>query len=371
MTTRPLDDRCPGLLRPFAAADGAIVRVRIPGGRVRLSTLTELGRLAADHGAPFLQLTSRANLQLRGLPADLPADFVDAVAALGLLPSPTHERVRTIVASPWSRHADDVTALVGELDAALSAEPALARLPGRFLTVIDDGSGHLLDLPYDLGYRRLSPTDGRLLVAGQDAGQVRRSAAVAQIVRRALDFVAERESTPEPEITPAWNIAELDPTSPLLTGLTPAPPAAPTPAAGDQEGDLVVAVPLGLLGLDHLRALASITDEAVLTPWRRLVLSQTATNAVAARLALSASGLVLDPGTGWDRLTACIGAPYCRRTDLDTGALARRLVATIAPAGRAVHLSGCERRCGAQSVEHIELVSPVSFDDALAVVETQ
>ena len=78
---RDVDDRCPGVLRPFAAADGAIVRLRVPGGRVSSHDLVTVCDLAERFGQPFVQLTSRGNLQLRGLDEPLPGAFVDAVAA--------------------------------------------------------------------------------------------------------------------------------------------------------------------------------------------------------------------------------------------------------------------------------------------------
>ena len=93
-------DRCPGVLRPHLAADGAMVRVRIPGGQTTGATLGRLGALAAAYGSGLLQLTSRGSLQIRGLPDPVPDEFVAGVTAAGLLPSATHERVRNIVASP-------------------------------------------------------------------------------------------------------------------------------------------------------------------------------------------------------------------------------------------------------------------------------
>ncbi|MEE3920348.1 hypothetical protein V2I01_25545 [Micromonospora sp. BRA006-A] len=36
MTERTRRDLCPGLLRPWIADDGALVRVRVPGGSCRL-----------------------------------------------------------------------------------------------------------------------------------------------------------------------------------------------------------------------------------------------------------------------------------------------------------------------------------------------
>ena len=48
MTTRTYADRCPGVFRPWLADDGAIVRLRIPGGRVGASAL--LGLVALVQG---------------------------------------------------------------------------------------------------------------------------------------------------------------------------------------------------------------------------------------------------------------------------------------------------------------------------------
>ena len=70
--------------------------------------LEALADAATRFGSPAMELTSRGNIQIRGI-TDTQA-VADAVAAAGLLPSPTHERVRNIVASPLSGriggHAD-------------------------------------------------------------------------------------------------------------------------------------------------------------------------------------------------------------------------------------------------------------------------
>ena len=86
-------DRCPGVLRPHLAVDGAVVRIRVPGGQTTGAALGSLSRIAQEFGSGDLQLTSRAGIQLRGLPDPLPAGFVSAVREAGFLPSDTHERV--------------------------------------------------------------------------------------------------------------------------------------------------------------------------------------------------------------------------------------------------------------------------------------
>lgn len=125
-------DACPGALRPHQAADGALARIRLPGGMITAAQLATLASVASDFGSATLELTARGNVQLRGI-RDVAA-VADAVAKAGLLPSATHERVRNIVASPLSGRAGglaDVRAWVGELDAAIRAEPRLAELGGQ------------------------------------------------------------------------------------------------------------------------------------------------------------------------------------------------------------------------------------------------
>lgn len=96
-------DACPGALRPHQAADGALARIRLPGGMITAAQLATLASVASDFGSATLELTARGNVQLRGI-RDVAA-VADAVAKAGLLPSATHERVRNIVASPLSGRA--------------------------------------------------------------------------------------------------------------------------------------------------------------------------------------------------------------------------------------------------------------------------
>ena len=95
-------DHCPGVLRPHRAEDGSMVRLRVPGGQTTGAVLAAVAWTARRYGNPEIQLTTRAGLQIRGLPDPVPAALVADIAAAGLLPSVTHERVRNIVASPFT-----------------------------------------------------------------------------------------------------------------------------------------------------------------------------------------------------------------------------------------------------------------------------
>ncbi|MEU6785419.1 precorrin-3B synthase [Nonomuraea angiospora] len=196
-------DACPGALQVHEAADGPLARVRLPGGAISPARLRELAACAADLGSGVIELTSRANVQMRGLRS--PAAFAERIAAAGLLPSQAHERVRNIVASPFGGRTGpgllDPQPLVAALDRALCARPWLAGLPGRFLFAVDEGSGDMLALGADVTF-----FDGRLLLAGVDAGlAVEADAAAERMIAAAEAFLDER---PEGD-RGAWRIAEL------------------------------------------------------------------------------------------------------------------------------------------------------------------
>ena len=157
-------DACPGALSLHRAADGSLARIRLPGGMITASQLKALARAATDFGSPAMELTSRGNIQIRGITDE--AAVAGAVAAAGLLPSATHERVRNIVASPLSGRVGDhpdVRSWVSELDAAIRAEQALAALSGRFWFGIDDGRGDVSGLAPDIGAHVVGDTAALLL----------------------------------------------------------------------------------------------------------------------------------------------------------------------------------------------------------------
>src|SRR5581483_3728855 len=111
---------------------------------------------------------------------------------------------RNIVASPLSGRAGgnaDVRAWAADLDAAIQAEPALARLPGRFLFSLDDGRGDVSGLCADVG-AHVVDDHAVLLLAGRDTG-VRLTAreSVDTLVAIAARFAVTRES--------AWRVSEL------------------------------------------------------------------------------------------------------------------------------------------------------------------
>ncbi len=276
MATRTRPDRCPGALRPWIADDGALVRLRLIGGHLPRPALEALLSLAEDHGDGGVHLTRRANLQLRALPHEdgvLDAEVLARLRTSGLLPSLRHELVRNVVVSPLTGRRGgraDLRPLAAGLDAGLCADPVLAGLSARFLFVLDDGRGDVLDQRCDLGLVVLDDRACQLRV-GRDWGDtVPLEHAPTALLALARAFVAARGSGPEAP----WHVDEL--LGPLVP---PAPPdprlpdsAAPPPEGRLRQDDgrhaLHVPVPDGVLtrSLD-----LPGTGPLVVTPWRSLV----------------------------------------------------------------------------------------------------
>jgi precorrin-3B synthase len=151
---RDRGDACPGALRLHSADDGALARVRVPAGVLSAAQAYALADAAERLGDGALDITSRGNLQLRGLEPGCAGELARLLDTAGLLPAPRHERVRNVVASPLSgldgRGHLDVQPLVRELDALLCASERAPELSGRFLFALDDGRGDMAEFAADV-----------------------------------------------------------------------------------------------------------------------------------------------------------------------------------------------------------------------------
>jgi precorrin-3B synthase len=386
MTTRDRSDACPGAVQTHLAADGRLARVRVPGGLLSHLQVQVLAGCAVELADGALELTSRGNLQLRGLADDAPAELARRLFDAGLLPSEAHETARNVVASVLSGRAGgllDVRPVVRAFDAGLVADAALAALPGRFLVTVDDGRGDVHGLGGDVGLVAVSPEALALTLAGTDTGL---RAAPADAHALALDaaraFLAERTA----QDSQAWRLAELtdgvdrvttrlstssssgrhrgqDPSPgvdervrPLL-GEASGPPLVTAPAIGavPQTSGLVALiglVPLGRLTAPALDVLVQVTaalgSEIQVTPWRSVVVPDLPDEFVDdVATALHHAGLVFDAASPWAHVTACAGLPGCAKSRADVRADAARAVATgTLPVDGPQHWAGCERRCG-------------------------
>ncbi|MFJ6672894.1 hypothetical protein ACIQMJ_17425 [Actinosynnema sp. NPDC091369] len=319
-------DACPGAVDVHQAADGGLARVRVPGGTLSAAQVDVLRSAAIELGDGVLELTSRANLQIRGLAPGAEHELGARLRDAGLLPSMTHERVRNIVAAPL----EDNQALVDAIDAALCGVPELASLPGRFLVTV---GGAVSGLAGDIGL-----VGDALFLAGHDSG-LRVADPVAAVVTAARVFGELRGE--------AWRLSEVDGGVRKITAALGVPGDARvqpgvTPVAPGVHGPVVVAgVPLGRW---DARLLAGVPMR--LTPWRSVVLPAGS----------DTTGLFTSPDSPWHGVSACTGRPGCAKSLADVRADAARWVETRTAPGRA-HWSGCARRCGRPAGDVVEFVA--------------
>lgn len=383
--SRDRGDACPGTLRLHEADDGALARVRVPGGVLTAAQAGALLDAARRLGDGALHLTSRGNVQLRGLRGGCGAELAAVLDAAGLLPSPEHERVRNVVASPLSgldgRGVRDVRPWLTALDAAVCASPAARALSGRFLFALDDGRGDTAALGADVTVRAVAGGAGEALLAvgGVDEGlriagdEAPRAALL--IAEAFLQWVRESGAR-------VWRIAELDLAPGELLrrvrgaladhgiGSVPGPlPRNPygtgAPAPGISGSALCVQAPLGLLTAGQWQEATEIAagtsaGELRLTPWRGLVVPVPgfgAAEASAALARLARTGLATDPASPWLRTGACIGRPGCAKSRSDVRADAVRGLAAAGRSPLPLYWSGCERRCGRPPGDRIDLVA--------------
>ena len=336
---RAVADACPGALRLHVADDGALARVRVPGGLLTDRQVRALAAAAEELGDGVPETTSRGNVQLRGLAPDCGAELADRLREAGLLPSETHERVRNVVASPLAgvdgHGCADVQAWVRELDAELCAAPWAAGLSGKFLFALDDGRGDVAALDADVTL--IATGGGTALLRLGRAATVRPVAApVAAALAAARDFLAVAAGR-------AWHLREVPDLLP--PGPEPLPaPAGGHPVLGALPRGLSVGTRFGRATADRWRLLADASaGEVRLTPWRGAVLPGAPPDALPA---LTEAGFLTEPATSWDRATACTGLPGCGSSRADVRADATRALERAGAAGLPVHWSGCERRCG-------------------------
>lgn len=348
------NDACPGALHTHRAADGELARIRLPGGTITARQMEAMSEAAAEFAASTLELTSRGNLQIRGV-RDTGA-VAELLASAGLLPSATHERVRNIVASPLSGRSGglcDTRELVLDLDQALQRDPALAHLPGRFLFGIDDGRGDVSGLGADVGIHALDTAIAALLLTGRDTGvRLGLTYVVDEFLAIARRFVEIRGKS--------WRVDELSDPTALLGGRTPTAPTGATwqaqtrPPVGwieqvDGRVTLGAAVPLGILDAQVARYLTAVEASMAVTPWRSVLLFDLDEGVadVALRV-LAPLGLIFDENSAWLSVSACTGRPGCAHSVADVRADAAA-AAEQSDVTAHRHFVGCERACGSPS----------------------
>ncbi|WP_027236842.1 precorrin-3B synthase [Leisingera caerulea] len=324
---------CPGALRPMMSGDGLVVRVRAPLGKLSVTQARGVARLSEDFGNGLLDISTRANLQMRGIREEAHEDLIEALRTLGLIdPDASAEARRNVLPAPFWAEGDDTHAIATGLSAALAGAADLT-LPGKFGFAVDCGAEPVLqDIAADI---RIERSGGTLILRADGAGAglpVTRESAVAEALALARWFL-EQGGAPEGRGRMHRLIARRGP-----------PAAHAAPVARTAFAAKPGAVPAGTLaalefGQMPAATLAQLADHGPirLTPWRMLLVE-------GAKSLPPLPGLILDATDPRLQVVACTGAPGCLQALSSTRDLARELAPHV-PAGTKLHISGCAKGC--------------------------
>lgn len=360
---------CPGALRPMESGDGLIVRLRIMGGALGPALARVLARCAQDYGNGLIDLSARANLQLRGVThATLPA-LQAQLDALGVLDAdPDAEAIRNILASPLAGVDPSALLNIGPsiraLDERLRNDRALHQLSGKFLFLIDDGG--CLPLPLETADIAFLARPGKeepffaIHLGGEPAGscaiddlcQTAARLAYAFLQLRGADETIGRMADLIRRIgaETVARAAGLD--KPMLADDRShhATRVLGFRALGGHMA-LGLGIPFGRLDAKALHMLADeaeATDgELRLSPWRAiLIVAAHIDPDLAARM--QEAGFILDEDTPIRAVAACAGKPACLHGTTEAQADAARLAPLargFAATGIALHVSACAKGC--------------------------
>jgi precorrin-3B synthase len=374
---------CPGALRPMESGDGLIARLKPTGGIVPLAQAMCIAKWARRWGNGQIDLTSRANLQLRGLsPESLPALQDELLTENMLDASPEGEAVRNVVASPLAGIDPDavldIRPLTRALERRLASDDGLHTLPAKFGFAIDDGGGFGLDgVGADIRFVGFGTGDGPALAIGLDGdgqtwlGPCRPDQMVDVAIMLARSFLKTRKTAPRIKRIRDWvgtvgagaigdccglrPFAGMEPRTvrPLL-GLHPISAAGHLRQSHD-DGKAAIAglgLPFGRVSADNLarlveRAIQFAGQELRLTPWRTVLIPFSSMRDARALLAAleGVEEFIFDEKDPRRHVAACVGAPACLRATIDTRAAASRLAPLVRDRGISLHVSGCEKGC--------------------------
>ncbi|MFC3227013.1 precorrin-3B synthase [Marinibaculum pumilum] len=344
---------CPSALRPMQSGDGWLVRISPPHGELRPAQAAGLAAAARRFGNGQLELSNRANLQLRGVRLDDHGALLDDLARLGLMtPAEARGDVQLpVVLTPFHDGNDGMAALAADLAAAGRLMP---ELPSKFGLAVDAGPQRVLAaVPADIRIER--KVDGGLMIRadGASAGRSAAPAGMPALAAAIARWFVDSGGVTAGRGRMAAHLAAGHRLPAELTGdARPTPATAlpqPGPCPDRLPGGLLVGLPFGALAADGLERLADTGATLRLTPWRMLLLQ-------GVERPPAGSDLIMDPTDPLLRVAACIGAPGCVQAQGPTRPLARALARQL-PEGARLHVAGCSKGCAHPGPADITLVA--------------
>jgi len=422
---------CPGLFYNTPAQDSYLIRIRTPGGWLNCQQGRAIALLIEHCGSKTIQVTNRANLQIRSTHPPTPEIF-QTLQDLGLAAqNPSVDHLRNVMASPTAGidplELIDTRPLVQALDTYIQSHSDLAGLPAKFSVGIDGGGAvgigtrspipwehryneiqlsavwveppinHSSDRPAGLYFQLALGADKQLcntsvLIEPDDCVSV-----VAAIATAYLDYVNQAPKSPKkPRMKHLLQDWGIDPYLQRVNAYLPCPlrqvtncpilpPTQPYRHLGihaQQQTGLSyigISLPLGQLTAAQLLGLVQLSEtsgsgDLRLTPWQTMLLPDIPNERVnqvvqtLASLGLSASRDRPDTA-----IAACAGKPGCAASATHTQTHAIALINHLnqhltLECPVNIHLTGCKKSCAQPSPAEITLLG-TTFEQAGAIVE--
>ncbi len=404
-----------GLFHVAPAQNSFMCRLRIPGGELRDFQLAGLADLADRSAGGTLDVTTRANLQLREIPADQAVNILYGVRDIGLISlGAGGDNIRNVTASPLS--GVDPHELVETLPIAkrmhhyIATHREMYGLPRKF-NIAYDGGGRIsaLDDTNDIGFRAIRITEqessaeleagvyfqltlGGITGHGDFASPTdilltaNETLAVAGAIVRV--FVKHGDRTDRKRarlkyVLDAWGFekflqaVEVELGAPLrrVSSLTQVTPATEDRIAHIdfhpqlQSGKFYVGVvlPVGRLTSDQARGVADIarrygSGQLRLTVWQNLIITDIdSKHREPVQQALRALGLDHRATNFRAGLVACTGSAGCKYAASNTKRHALEIASYLEERFELdcpinIHLTGCHHSCAQHYIGDIGLI---------------
>jgi ferredoxin-nitrite reductase len=401
-----------GLFYVAPAQESFMVRLRIPGAVLTAHQMRGLANLATECGAGRVDITTRANLQLRELqPKDI-IRVLTSIQAVGLSSRGSGaDNIRNITASPTTgidpSELIDVAPLAEAMGHYIFNSRDLYGLPRKFNIAFDNGGAiSVLADTNDIGFVAVRVAEGKSIPAGiyfrvllcgitghkqfaQDCGlllQPDQTIAVAAAMVRVFNEHGDRTDRKKARLKyliDRWGVekflqeTEKQLAFPLVHFTAgDCEPRAPIDRAGHigihpqkQSGlsYIGVSVPVGRMPVEQMLAVAEIAErfgngEIRLTVWQNLVIPNIAPEHIeSAKAALHAAGLSFKAGTVLSGTVACTGIQGCRYAATDTKAHAVALANMLDSALNILqpvnlHVTGCPHSCAQHYIGDVGLM---------------
>ena len=386
----------------FVAADQChlMARVRVPGGQLSSNQLREIGLIARDLTTGYIQITTRANFQIRHLTGRNAYETAQRLQAVGLHKiGDGANNVRNITASPLAGVAVgekvDVSPLIQEWAWRVTHDPDLKGLPRKFNVSFDDGGPVRLiedtnDITvYAAGERGCDRF--RIILGGDMAGdlgvEVDRIELISVLTTIARVYIvnkdrSRRKKTRVKGVLDNWNLSsflneiefilgrELTKVNTTKEGVQQAPPPRVGIIPHPQPGlnNLGVSLHMGSVTSEQLLTIAQVADrfgsgELRLTVWQNIVIPNLVSESVSIACSmLNEAGLKTIQSNLRSGIIACTGSNHCQFSSTDTKGHAIELadyleskVELETPLN--IHLTGCSNSCAQHYIGDIGLLA--------------